>query len=170
MRVAIDGPDTAGKTTLADELALLLDRSGREVIRASIDGFHRPRADRLSRGAESPEGYFYDSFDYAALEAGLLVPLGPGGSREFRRDVFDFKADRPSEESAEVAPADAILLFDGVFLLRQELIDFWDLSVFVAVPFDEIMRRAAMRDAALFGGAAATRRRYEVRYIPGQQI
>jgi hypothetical protein len=26
------------------------------------------------------------------------------------------------------------------------------------------------RDAALFGGAAATRRRYKVRYIPGQQI
>lgn len=49
-RVAIDGPDAAGKTILADELALLIERSGRPVIRASVDGFHRPRAERIARG------------------------------------------------------------------------------------------------------------------------
>jgi hypothetical protein len=38
-RVAIDGPDAAGKTTLANELALVIAAMGRTVIRASIDGF-----------------------------------------------------------------------------------------------------------------------------------
>ncbi len=38
LRVAVDGPPAAGKTTLADELALLLRIRGREVIRASIEG------------------------------------------------------------------------------------------------------------------------------------
>ncbi|MFZ0030865.1 MAG: hypothetical protein WAK84_03215, partial [Candidatus Cybelea sp.] len=42
--VAIDGIDGAGKTTLAHELVPFLDRSQRPVIRASIDNFHRPRA------------------------------------------------------------------------------------------------------------------------------
>jgi uridine kinase len=77
IRVAIDGIDAAGKTTLGDALAPLIRRRGRPVIRASVDGFHRPRADRYRRGAESPEGYLQDAFDYPALRAALLDPLDP---------------------------------------------------------------------------------------------
>lgn len=40
LRVAIDGPDAAGKTTLADDLAAHLTGRGRPVIRASVDDFH----------------------------------------------------------------------------------------------------------------------------------
>jgi hypothetical protein len=40
-RVTIDGPDGAGKTTLANELAELLAAKW-PVIRAGIDGFHNP--------------------------------------------------------------------------------------------------------------------------------
>ena len=170
VRVAIDGPDAAGKTILADELAPLLERTGRVVIRASIDGFHRPRAARIARGDESPEGYYRDSFDYPALRASLLDPLGPNGSCRFRRRVFDFRADVPVEAPLETAPRDAILVFDGVFLLRPELIGSWDFSVFVAVPFEETQRRAAARDVAVFGSAEAVLRRYRARYVPGQQL
>jgi hypothetical protein len=76
VRVAVDGIDAAGKTTLADELGSLLEARGRPVIRASVDGFHRPRSERYQRGAESPEGYYLDAFDYPALCAGLLLPSG----------------------------------------------------------------------------------------------
>jgi hypothetical protein len=41
VRVAIDGVDGVGKTTLADELVAPLQLLGRDVIRASIDGFHQ---------------------------------------------------------------------------------------------------------------------------------
>jgi uridine kinase len=170
VRVAIDGPDAAGKTILADELAPLIERSGRTVIRASIDGFHRPRAKRLARGPESPEGYFRDSFDYPAFRTVLVGPLGPGGNREYRRRVFDFPTDMSIEAPVETAPANAVLVVDGVFLLRRELVDLWDFSVFVAVPFAETQRRVAERDAVQFGGEEATLRRYAARYVPGQQI
>ena len=50
LRVAVDGPPAAGKTTLADELALLLRARGREVIRTSTESFHLPRAHRYRRG------------------------------------------------------------------------------------------------------------------------
>jgi pantothenate kinase-related protein Tda10 len=42
VRVAVDGPDASGKTILADTLSSMMVRRDRDVIRASIDGFHLP--------------------------------------------------------------------------------------------------------------------------------
>lgn len=170
VRVGIDGVDATGKTTLADELVRPVEQRGRQVIRASIDGFHRPRAERYRLGVDSPEGYYLDSFDYGALRDVLLVPLGPQGSRRYRRAVFDFRSDSPVGEPSLEAPPDAILLFDGVFLFRPELYPYWDFRIFVDVDFDETLRRACERDTALLGSADAIRKRYQVRYIPGQQL
>jgi uridine kinase len=169
VRVAIDDPDAAGKTTLADELAEVVAEQ-RPVIRAGIDGFHNPREIRFRSGTSSPEGYYDDSFDYQALRVSLLEPLAPGGSRRYRRAVFDYRSESEVSAPLEEAPADAVLLFDGIFLLRPELRPLWDLSIFVAADFDEILRRVERRDQALFGDAAAVRERYLTRYIPGQRL
>jgi uridine kinase len=169
-RVAIDGVDGSGKTTLADEFVEPLRRAGREVIRASVDGFHNPRAVRYVRGPDSPEGYFLDSFDYAALKRELLDPLGPHGDRRFRAAAFDYRVDRPVESPLRLAPQDAVLLFDGVFLSRPELAGSWDLTVWLDVPFEITVERAVARDVRRGGDAAATRNKYEHRYVPGQRL
>lgn len=168
-RVGIDGVDAAGKTIFADELGATLLRSGRTVIRASIDGFHNPSAVRHQRG-DSPEGYFQDSFDYSDLRSVLLDPLGPGGSRSFRRVVFDFRTDTPVEAPIEEAARDSILLFDGVFLLRPEVRDCWDFSIFVHASFSTTVKRAISRDVELLGSEKEVVRRYTERYVPGQKI
>ena len=170
LRVAIDGIDTAGKTTLANELADVLAEKGCPIVRASIDGFHRPRAERYARGADSPEGYYLDSFNHAALIACLLEPLGPGGSRLICTSAFDFHTDRPRQTPWQSAPPGCILLFDGVFLLRPELRPYWDFSIFVEIDYETALQRALVRDLALFGEAAEVERRYRQRYIPGQQL
>ena len=59
------------------------ERIGRPVIRSSIDSFHNPSEFRYRRGRTSPEGFYLDSYDYAALRMHLLDPLGPGGSGIF---------------------------------------------------------------------------------------
>lgn len=170
VRVAIDGVDASGKSTLADALDSPLVGLGRHVIRASIDGFHNPKAIRSRRGELSPEGYFHDSFNYAALIHELLEPLGPGGSRYFRRAIFDYRSDTSVESQMECATPNAVLLFDGVFLLRHELRSHWDFSIFVRADFDVTINRAATRDVDLFGDAAQVRQRYDERYVPGQQL
>jgi uridine kinase len=170
VRVAIDGVDAAGKTTLADELAPLIEALGRPVIQASVYGFHNPAAVRRRLGVASPEGYFEDSFNYEALREVLLRPLGPGGSRVFKRAVFDFRVDAPVDVRPEQAAEEAILLLDGVFLLRPELRAHFDFSVFVRVDFDVTLARAERRDVDLFGSSEEVRRRYLERYIPGQRI
>jgi uridine kinase len=70
-RIAIDGPDAAGKTTLADELAALL-----AAERLSADDFLRPAEERHRRGRESPEGYYEDSFDHPRLRGAVLAAQG----------------------------------------------------------------------------------------------
>ena len=170
VRVAIDGIDAAGKTILANELVEPLRNLGRPVIRASIDGFHNPAAVRYRRGPDSPEGYYHDSFDYDTLKAHLLLPLGPDGDGRYKRVHFDFRSDSEVACAFEVAPAGAILLFDGVFLLRPELQDSWDWAMFMDIDFEISVARAMERDQHLFGEAQNIRERYLKRYVPGQKL
>lgn len=143
-RVAVDGVDGVGKTTLADDLVQPLRSIVRHVIRASIDGFHNPGSVRLTRGSLSGEGYFLDSFNYAALRLQLLDPLGPNRNREYRTQVFDYRTDSEAPSIIHRASEDAILLFDGVFLLRPELQDVWDFAIWVEAPFDVTVQRAVL--------------------------
>jgi uridine kinase len=168
--VALDGIDAAGKTTLADELAPRIAARSKPIIRASIDGFHRPRHERYQRGPDSPEGYYHDSFDYDALRDKLLSPLGKNGNRQYQRAVFDFRTDAPLTAAPQEAPMNAVLLFDGVFLLRPELVDLWDYRIFVHVRAEQALQRAMQRDLSLFGSAEAVQTRYLQRYIPGQRL
>jgi len=170
LRVAIDGVDAAGKTTLADELGKGLAAGGGKIIRASIDGFHNPRAVRYRRGRMSPEGYYRDSFNNQAVIDNLLAPLGPGGTRRCKTAVFDFRTDRAVAGDLTVATEDSILIMEGVFLLRPELNDFWDLKIFIDADFSSTLPRAVKRDRDYLGGEAAVIDAYKCRYIPGQEI
>jgi uridine kinase len=165
-RVAIDGVDGAGKTHLADELAALLGAAGRPTIRASVDGFHHPRAVRYQRGRDSPEGFFRDSYDYHRLKEALLDPLSPGGSGRYRLAAFDHRADRPVHEPERLASSEAILLFDGIFLHRPELRAYWDWSIFLQVAFHVSIPRGAQRGEGSPDPASPANRRY----VEGQEL
>lgn len=162
--VAIDGVDGAGKTTFADELAEVLRARGREVVRASVDDFHHPRAIRWQRGRTSAEGFFLDSFDYERFTADLLVPFSAG--QPFRRASHDLATDAYVTPSAEVAPPRAVLLVDGIFLHRDELADRWDFSIFLAVDFAVSVARMARRDGSSPDPDDPRNRRY----VEGQRL
>ncbi len=170
IRVAIDGIDASGKTTLANTLVPYIEVQQRPVIRASIDGFHRPRVERYRRGEVSPESYYEDSFDYEALKDNLLVPLGANGNRLYRTAIFDYLTDTSLELLQKEAPNNAILLFDGVFLLRSEVVQEWDYCIFVHVDFEVGLQRALMRDLTSLGTSEVIQTRYNQRYYPGQRL
>ncbi|MEU4369220.1 cytidylate kinase family protein [Micromonospora chersina] len=168
-RVAIDGPPAAGKTTLADELAGVLRGQGRDVIRATIDDFLFPRAQRYPRGEYSAEGCYFDTHDHGALNRVLLDPLGPGGDRRFQPAVYDRTADSVLSPPVTTAPADAVLVFDGVFLMRPELVDRWELRIFVSTDLETTVDRAVVRERRV-SSRAEVERRWRERYIPSQQF
>lgn len=139
--VAVDGVDGAGKTVLADELAALIEPR-RHVVRVSIDGFHRPRAERYRNGT-GPESFYRDSYDYAAFRAAVLDPFRSG--RPVAPAVNDVGLDRRIAVPPVPVEADSVLIVDGIFLHRRELVDLWDATVFVDVPFEVSVPRGNAR-------------------------
>ena len=166
VRVAIDGRTASGKTTFANELGAEIVRRGRAVIRTSIDGFHMPKAARYARGRYSAEGYYFDARDLNAIRSLLLDPLGPGGDRQYRTASFDLENDIALEQEPLSAPAESILIVDGTFLQRPELITGWDVTVFLDTSEDVSERRGVDRDAGRLGGLQAARELYAERYRP----
>jgi uridine kinase len=118
-------------------------------------------------GRNSPDGFFLDSFNYAGLRDALLDPLSPGGSGAYHTAIFDYRRDVPVYSPARQADADAVLVFDGVFLLCPELRRYWDVAVFLDVDFRISVPRLIERDPRLGPpDPAAPENR---RYVEGQR-
>jgi uridine kinase len=163
-RVAVDGITASGKSTLAGELAAAVDGLGRPAIHLSMDGYHHPRAHRYRQGRSSAAGYYEDAYDFASLVANVLVPLGPGGDRRYRPRIIDLASDHPADDPPARAPEGAVVVVDGSFLQRSEVVDHWDLRIFVHTDLAVAQARGVARDAALLGGEAAARAAYQDRY------
>jgi uridine kinase len=83
---------------------------------------------------------------------------------------YDHRADADHAVHVSEFPARAVLVFDGVFLLREQLSDLWTLSVYLRVSPEESLRRAMVRDLELFGSYEEIEHRYLGRYLPGQAL
>ncbi|GAA4838768.1 hypothetical protein GCM10023221_15330 [Luteimicrobium xylanilyticum] len=117
MRVAVDGIGASGKSRFASRLAERV--TGRPVVVLHADDFFNPPSVRHARGRHSPEGFWLDAYDLRALVAAVRSPGGP---------------------------PDALVVVEGSFLHRDELVGLWDFSVFLDVSFDEAARRMSERD------------------------
>lgn len=165
--VALDGVDGAGKTVLAHELGALV-RPHREVHRASVDGFHRVRAERYANG-RTPESFYRDSYDHDAVRTRLVEPFRAG--RPWVRAVHDVEAESPLDLAPEPAAGPgAVLLVDGIFLHRPELADLWDAGVWVHVPFEVSVPRGNARFGELSTEGADPASAGNARYVGGQRL
>jgi len=168
--VAIDGVDTAGKTILADKIRdRMLAKKLFSPLRISIDRFHNPREIRTKRGKLSPEGYFLDSFNYPEIINCIIRPVKER-QPYLINGIFDFRTDKQLQPEKIPLSDQTVVLFDGIFLLRDELYKFWNISVFLDISFETILKRALDRDLDLFGTEKEILRKYKQRYIPGQKI
>jgi uridine kinase len=166
-RIAIDGPDGAGKTHFADRLAAVLhSQYHRHVVRVGIDHFHSTRELRYRQGRHSPQGFWEDSYNYNRFRSDVLEPFAPAGSRRYRRASYSHETDEELYPDFETADPAAILVVDGIFLHRAELNSAWDLTVFLDVSFTETARRMALRDGTPPDPEHPAMRRY----VEGQRL
>ena len=115
------------------------------AVRASIDDFHHPRAHRHALGRTAAT-VWARTFDLDALRRELLDPWRCGPGTPYRRRRHALATDAYVDDPPDVVPADGVLVVDGVFAQRPELVDAWDLVVYVHA--DDAVRvvRMASRD------------------------
>lgn len=164
--VGVDGASGAGKTVFADDLATELRALGHDVFRASMDDFHRPRAERYARGRESARGFYEDSYDEVSFRRVLLGPFRLAGSTGFATRFFDLERDLPFESKWETGPADAILIVDGLFLQRPTLKGIWNFTIWLDAPQEVRHERMIARD----GSDPEPESPLGQRYLGGQEL
>ena len=167
--LGVDGLDGSGKSTFADAFADVFAEDGASVFRASMDGFHRPRAERYARGRDSPQGFYLDSYDEATFRRVLVDPFRDGAtmpSTGFQLAAWDVDRDVPAEARWVTGPEDAVLIVDGLFLHRPSLRGIWHSSIWLDVPAEVAARRMAERDGSDPDPAAPANARYRL----GQEL
>lgn len=167
--IAVDGPDGVGKTRLVGELLALAPHvAGRQVLSVSVDGFHHPRERREARG-RTGETYYHDSFDYEALRTAVLRPFREG--REIVPAVHDVDGDAPVHPDPVEATDDALLIVEGVFLRRPELVGEWDATCLVtASPEVTVPRGRARFPVSRVPGDDDPAHPANTRYVEGQRL
>jgi uridine kinase len=156
--VAIDGVGGSGKSTFADEVARRI--RARPVLVLHADDFFNPSEVRHARGRHSSEGFWLDSYNYPALRSWALEPLSADGDGRYRSASFDRETGRTVETATRLAPPDAVVLVEGTFLHRDEVVSFWDHSLYLDVPFEETERRMARRDGMALDAVHQLMQRY----------
>ncbi|AJT43095.1 uridine kinase [Psychromicrobium lacuslunae] len=164
--LAVDGVDGSGKTSFARALASSLTAEGYAVVLIHADQFLNLRAVRYRRGRESPEGFWLDSYDYRALQSSVIDPFRAGGNGRYREAATSLSEDCYLEFPERQAPADSIVIIEGMFLHRDELAEFWDFSIFLDAPFTVTAARMALRDGSNPDPEHPSMRRY----VQGQRL
>jgi len=134
--IGVDGFPGAGTSAVADDLAAVFGEVGIPGFRASMRDFLKPAA---SRGAGDA------AYDETTFRRVLLDPWRMAGSTGFQTSAFDADRDQPVLSEWKTAPADAVLIVDGAYLLGG-LKGIWHYLLYVdaqqAEPDDDYLTRA----------------------------
>ena len=147
--VAIDGASGSGKSVLA---ALVAARLGAALVPA--DHFFAAQLTDADWEARTPAERAADALGWQRLRAEALGPLLAGRPARWR--PFDFSAGaRPDgtygfSTRAEVREPKPVVLVEGAYACRPELVDLIDWIVLVDAPVEVRHRRLARREDPRF--------------------
>ncbi len=164
--VGVNGIDTAGKTTFARGLATYLRSRGKRVQLIHLDDFHNPAAVR-SKGDNEIDAYLDNAFDLDLLNERLLAPISRGESLDCELELLDLDRDEYANRRRYRVDPDTIVILEGTLLFRPPQDRYFDYRIFLDIGFDEMMRRAEIRDVPLHGPAFLEK--YRRKYIPIQK-
>ncbi|OGO31798.1 MAG: hypothetical protein A2Z29_08330 [Chloroflexi bacterium RBG_16_56_11] len=160
--VGISGIDCSGKSLFAGAFEKFLQAKGHQTQLISLDDFHNPKEIRCA-GKDQADNYYNRSFNINLIKEKLLKPLRGKKAFSVRMTLLDWRTDRYEIEREFSFSRDTIVIFEGVFLFRNELAPHIDYKVFLSITFEESKKRAKERDAE------AVIKKYDNKYLPAQR-
>ncbi len=160
--IGISGIDCSGKTKFSTALENYLNSKDYQTQLINLDDFHNAKAIRYA-GADQADNYFNRSFDISTIIQKLIIPLRERGKHSVTLKLLDLQTDKYEITRKYSFNRHTIVLFEGVFLFRQELAPYIDYKVFLDIPLKLSKERAKTRDPE------AALDKYDVKYLPAQR-
>jgi len=165
--VGLSGIDGSGKSHLAPQISAGLRRRGFSVAGLAVDDWAAAPEQRFD--LHRPAEHFYEhGFRFEEMFRDLVLPLK---SRRSRR----LEALRSNESQSALHPhvfefhdVDIILL-EGIFLLKRDYREHFDLTIWVDCSFETAMERAVQRGQEGLP-PDETVRAYETIFFPAQRV
>lgn len=165
--VAVSGIDAAGKGYVTAGLAARLRQCGRRVAVINADGWLNLPQHRFD--PFRPAAHFYEhALRLETMFASLVEPLRVRGSVHLTAEHADETATTFRPERYDFDRIEVILL-EGIFLLKREHQERYDLSIWVDCSEATALERAVARGQEGLS-VAATRTAYQRIYFPAQAI
>ena len=164
--VGINGVDTAGKTRFSEEFNSFLISLGMQTLCVHLDDFHN-EAKKRSTGGDEIHAYIENAFNLGLLEEKILKPFHSESKLEEELTMLDLNEDTFTQRKHYQASPGTVLLIEGTLLFREPIDKYFSYRIFLDISFDEVMKRAEIRDVPRFGHGIIEK--YERKYIPIQK-
>lgn len=155
--IAIDGLSGAGKTTLAHQLKNSLDN----VVIIHIDDHIVEREKRYNTGHDEWFEYYQLQWDTNYLKKHLYDKLHQN-EKFLSLPFYNKEKDTFTQRTIKISPK-SIVIFEGIFLLREEWKTYYDYVVFLDCPRKIRYERVLNRDTYL-GNLEERLKKYQDRY------
>jgi len=164
--IGINGVDTSGKTEFTFAYSKFLSSLKVKNAVIHIDDYHNPTELR-NNGLNKVDAYYNNAFNYDQIIKEVLSPLAEFGFID--KDILCLNVDTDKYENLihYDMDADTVVLIEGVLLFRKPLFQYFDATVFLHIEFEEVLKRARIRDVPKYGEAFLEK--YIHKYIPIQK-
>ena len=133
--IGIDGCGGSGKSTFAAELSNSLG----SVPVIHIDDFYKSSQERSLLTSSKPIGC---QFDWQRLERDVLKPLKAGSEANYQRYDWNMDCLADWRNIQDLSP----IIIEGIYVLRPELLMYYDLRLWIECPRDLRLKRGLERD------------------------
>jgi phosphoglycolate phosphatase len=164
--LGVNGVDTSGKTQFSIALNIYLKARGYRTTLIHLDDFHNPSKIR-SQGANPIDSYINNAFNLELLKNEILAPLKQGQDINKELNLLDLDKDTYTNNKHFDISKNNIVILEGVLLYREPINEYFDCKIFLDISFEEVIKRATLRDVPKYGDEFLER--YKQKYIPIQQ-
>lgn len=164
--VGINGIDASGKTKFTESFQEFLVNRNYKTQVINLDDFHNQKNIRYS-GKNEAENYYNKSFNIKTIVEKLLIPLCQENNFSVELTLLNLHTDKYEIRKTFSFQKDTIVLFEGVFLFRKELLPYIDYKIFLDISFGRSKNRARIRDIPILGSGVL--KKYDKKYLPAQK-
>jgi len=163
--IGINGIDNSGKTIFAKSLERYLNLRDYKTQLILLDDFHNLKEKRYS-GKDEIDNYYNKSFNFKMIIEKILKSVKENKNFKIKLNLLNLYTDKFDVERVYSIDKNTIVILEGVFLFKKELLQYIDYKVFLEVPFEESKKRARNRDIKIYGKEII--KKYDLKYLPAQ--